>query len=273
MAQISFKECGTWESAGYENEVTLFSLKNDGDSALVRIMHDTTSSFDIQTVHDVKKADGKTNRVSCLRSTPSEPLDNCPLCRSGNATKTRLFIHMLLYVDGTTKSVIWERSATGRNNYAMKLAEMIKEYGPLSNCLFKIVRHGAAGSMETTYDILYAPPTTYPDDQYPRPEDNPFEGVKIPYLMDKTAEEMEQFIVTGSFPRKESIESTTLPATQFSQPVQNTPPAYNDVSEFNPQQYQSPQQQYYQQPQSPTPYGVNLYEPAPQEGFARPQRY
>lgn len=167
MASISFESSNAWsqQQNNFENSVGFFSLKNDGDSALVRILHDNTASFDIQTTHDIKLGDGnKTRRVSCLRSNPSEPLDNCPLCKAGSATKTKIFIHMIQYTAEGPKAVIWERTL----KYASDLANMIKEYGPLSDSLFKIVRSGAPGDMKTSYSIMYAPPTAYPPEQYPR---------------------------------------------------------------------------------------------------------
>ena len=262
MASISFENSGAWnQQTQSENSVNFFSLKNDGDTALVRILHDNTASFDIQTTHDVKVGDGgKTRRVSCLRSNPNEPLDSCPLCKQGLPTKTKIFIHMIQYTDQGPKAVIWERTL----KYAQELAGMIKTYGPLSDCLFMVVRNGAAGDIHTTYNIMYAPPTQYPPEQYPK--EDLFGDFKVcgTFVMDKTADELNQFIATGSFPKKERPQ--TAQAQAFNQPIPNTPPVDN-VPEFG---NRAPINQY----QAPPQYGAPAQYGAPQEGgFARPQRY
>ena len=155
MARISYETVQETANS-YEggDKVEFFSLKNHGDEAIVRIMHDSVADFDIITTHPVKVGNfwGK---VNCIRD-PREPMDNCPFCKSGVKIQQRFFIHMIQYIKDpstnqiTAKPVVWERAA---NEYAIKFRTLIDEYGPLSNCVFKIRRNGQAQPMDTTYEI------------------------------------------------------------------------------------------------------------------------
>ena len=55
MAQVNFDDIDFNNMSGgaNNNSVGFFSLKNDGDEAIVRIMHDNTASFDILTEHSI----------------------------------------------------------------------------------------------------------------------------------------------------------------------------------------------------------------------------
>ena len=146
MARISFEtmvsnppESGTTNTP--TNGVSFFALKNDGDVATVRILHDSVADFDIMTCHNIK-LNNKLRKVACVRD-PREPVENCPLCAQNNQVWQRIFIHMIEYVKNPdnqviAKPVVWERSAY---QYGNKLKTMIEEYGPLSDCIFRIKRN------------------------------------------------------------------------------------------------------------------------------------
>lgn len=208
MARISFDTFQ--ETAGQETNnggyaVKLFALKDDGDEAIVRIMHDSVEDFDIITTHPIKLGENY-RKVSCIRD-PREPMDKCPLCQAGHKIQQRFFVHMIQYdKDPQTGAIIatpvvWERSA---KEYATKLKTLIDEYGPLSQSVFKIRRNGKKGSMETTYEILYGNPNIYRPDIYPA-DKGALEGYSAlgKVVMDKDYNELTQFIVTGSFPQRQ----------------------------------------------------------------------
>jgi len=52
MAKISFEEAQSNVNSN-STGIGFFSLADDGDEAIVRILHDSTDSFDIVTVHEV----------------------------------------------------------------------------------------------------------------------------------------------------------------------------------------------------------------------------
>lgn len=208
MARMSFdtyQEAATVLNQNNGDGIKMFGLKDDGHEAVVRIMHDSTEDFDIGTCHKVKIGD-RYRKVGCLRD-PREPVDKCPLCKSGAKIEQRIFIHMLRYDKNeagqvTVTPVVWERTA---REYANKLKNMIQEYGPLSDCIFKIRRNGKAGDMSTTYELLYANPTVYRPELYPKDE-KAFEGYSAfgKVVMDKTFDEISEYLATGQFPQRQN---------------------------------------------------------------------
>ena len=200
MARVTFEEATEMQNANNSNYVASFALKNDGDEALVRFMHDDVSSFDIVTTHNVT-INGKFRSVNCLRN-PKDPMENCPLCATGANTQNVMFIHLIEYQTDDRGAIVpvpkvWARGLS----YATRIKSLINEYGPLSQCLFKIHRNGAAGSRDTSYDILFAPDRIYPSQNYPIPE-----GMFDDYsatgtiVLDKSFEDLTTFVNTGRMP-------------------------------------------------------------------------
>ena len=168
MAQIDFNSIHTGESSTqFSNSVDFFSLKNDGDTAIVRFMHDSTDTFELLTVHDITLND-KYRKANCIRQ-PNEPLENCPLCATGKRVQQRFFIHLIQYVQDSNGNIIgipkvWERPAS----YMQILANLFAEYGPLKDNVFKVKRSGARGDMQTSYSIMFSNPTIYNEQLYPK---------------------------------------------------------------------------------------------------------
>lgn len=208
MAQIRYEDIQE-NNNGSRSNVGFFSLRGDGDEAVVRIMHDSTDSFDIVSTHAIQLG-GRFRRVNCCRS-PYDPVDVCPLCASGNACQQRMYIHLIQYErDENGKIVavpkVWERSVS----YAKTIKDLITTYGPLSNVLLIIKRSGAAGSMDTKYSIMYAPPQMYNDNIYPKVGNEAFENYSAigTAVMNKTPEEIGIFVETGVFPSTEREHNT-----------------------------------------------------------------
>lgn len=225
MAQIKFEDIqDVGVSNGPVNQVGFFSLKNDGDEAIVRIMHDSTDSFDIVSTHAIQ-VNGKYRRVNCCR-TPREPVESCPLCASGNPSQQRFYIHLIQYTRNENGQVVaepkvWERSLA----YATTIKNLIVEYGPLSNLIFKIKRSGAAGSMDTKYTIMYANPQMYPENIYP-PVPGAFDGYKAigNVVMDKSIQDIIYFVTNGNFPAAQNEQETHIEQPTIPQQPQYAPP-------------------------------------------------
>ena len=201
MAKISFNAVPSNNEGNNQSNVGFFALKNDGDEAVVRIMHNSVDDFDILTTHSVNIG-GKFRSVNCLRD-PMEPIDACPLCKNGTKIQSRIFIHMIQYVKDANgnieaKPVTWERSA---NEYGKKLKALLDEYGPLSESVFKVRRSGRPGDMKTTYEILFGNPAMYNEQLYPKMPDA-FDNYSVlgTVVMDKKFDEVATFVSTGSFP-------------------------------------------------------------------------
>lgn len=235
MARISFETAmanAPENNNTNSNGVSFFSLADDGDEAIVRIMHDSTADFDILTTHNIKLND-KFRKVSCIRD-PHDPVDNCPLCSSGAPIQQRFFIHMIQYsnVDGqiTAKPVVWERSA---GEYGTKLKTLLEEYGPLSDSVFKIRRNGKKGDMSTTYEIMYGNPNIYRADLYvKKPELFDNYNALGTVVLDKSYDEISQFVATGTFPEvaKQVTSNNTQQVPPTNTNYANTAPANNYVA-------------------------------------------
>lgn len=209
------------------NDVGFFTLRNDNDEAIVRFMCDSVDDFEILTVHDITVGT-KYRKINCVRDF-HEPVESCPLCASGTKINQRFFIKMIQY-DKTTdsagnvvitpKAMVWERST----QYAKTLKSYLDNYGPLSDVICKIIRHGKAGDMQTTYEIVpNLNKAIYKDEIYVKDPSifgdfNAFGTI----VMDKTADEIRQFQMTGQFPVRER--ATT---EQSNEPVATTIPQIN----------------------------------------------
>ena len=225
--QISFENSSAWTSKFTGNDVGFFSLKDDGDQTIVRFLIDSTADLDIHVVHDIQLGD-KYRKVECIRENPSDPLDNCPLCAAGMPSKARAFIHMIQYTPEGPKAVIWEKTLSWVSE---SLIPLLKEYGPLSDHLFKVVRHGKARDLRTTYNILFAPPTSCPPEQYPK--DDLFGDFKVcgSFVMDKTADELDYFNKTGVFPEKDAAQPAGGQGDTFDRMAQTPPPSFAPANE------------------------------------------
>lgn len=230
MAQINFDLIASGNNST-NFSVDFFSLKNDGDVATVRFMHDTTDSFELLTTHDIT-FNGKYRKVNCIRN-PQEPFENCPLCAKGEKVSQRIFIHLIQYIQDEAGRIIglpkiWERPAS----YAYKLKNLMDEYGNLSNYVFKIKRNGAKGSRDTSYDIMFCNPAMYDETKYPK-IDNAFDNYKVlgGIVMDKSFEEILEFVNTGSFPevkKENSLETVQEIVNHFENKYYNTIPVENN---------------------------------------------
>lgn len=295
MARMSFDDANAFaDSTNNSNGVDYLVLKNDGDEAVVRFMIDSVADFDIHTVHDVK-VDNKYRVVECLRD-PREPLDNCPLCKANVKIGQKFYIPLIQYVVGSDGKVtptakIWERGLP----YAKTLKTYLDNYGPLSEIICKIVRHGKAGDMQTTYEIVpNLSPSIYRPDIYVKAA-NLFDGFNVlgRMVMNKTANDMNVYLTTGSFPaattqnnpnegvtpRTYNPEPVATSAPTYSNALQNAVPAYQvqpidaPAPQYNAPPFDMPAPNYAPQAAPVAPPRNPWDNPNPATGFDRPRRY
>ena len=187
-------------AANFQNQgprVGYFSLKNDGDEAIVRFAYTSPDELysDIFPTHQVN-IDGKFRRIKCLRESYNSPIADCPLCLSGTPVNERFYIRLVEYsrdengeIEVTPK--VWDRPTS----YVSTLNGFFDEYGDITDMVFKIKRVGEKGSLKTTYSILPANQKIYNESLYPR-DFSGFEGYDIvgAALVNKTAEEMQELV-------------------------------------------------------------------------------
>lgn len=190
MARFNFEDADNYGGSG--NSSSFFSLKNDKDTARVRFLYRGMQDIEGYACHKVAvgtRQNGAPNEryVNCLRAY-NEPVDNCPFCAAGFKVTPRLFIK--LFNEDTKEVQVWDRS----KSYYQRLAGLAARYNPLCDEVVEIERNGVAGDMHTDYMF-------YPVDN----SQFDIEGVEIQeplgsIILDKSAEEMEQYLDTGAFP-------------------------------------------------------------------------
>lgn len=194
MARITEEAAQTYYSNSYNGE--WFQLKDHGDVARVQFLHDTMEDLPIFAVHRVKVGN-KERYVDCIRNY-DEPIDNCPFCAAGIPVKPVRFVLMYDHADGKVK--IWERG----KQFIAKLQALMNRYNPLSQYVFEIERNGKAGSKDTKYEV-------YPMDRVEPHDLTDVEDVQLlgGLILDKTFEDMEIYLDTGSFPDTGENNSST----------------------------------------------------------------
>lgn len=133
-----------------------FSLKDDGDSATVRMLHkgqigtepDGSPKYDLDVL-EVHKMDvdgsGRDRTILCKG-------EECEICKSGNKAQLRMFLQMINLdeKDKEKQLQLWERGITD----IKQILGIIEEYGDLNSRDIKIKRSGAKGSLKTTYQYF-----------------------------------------------------------------------------------------------------------------------
>lgn len=144
----------------YENQsfskTGWFSLKDDGDSATVRMLHkgqigtepDGQPKYDLDVL-EVHKMDvdgsGRDRTILCKG-------ENCEICKAGHKPSLRMFLQMINLdeKDKEKQLQLWERGITD----IKAILGLIEEYGDLNARDIKIRRSGAKGSLKTSYQYF-----------------------------------------------------------------------------------------------------------------------
>ena len=147
-----------------------FQLKDDGDTATVRLLHkgqvgteengEPKYDFPIYEVHKLDvDGSGRDRTVLCKG-------EGCELCKSGNKPALRMFLQMINKdeKDKDKQVQLWERGLVDIKN----MLRLAGEYGDLTKRAIKIKRSGAKGSMKTTYQFFPKDPS---DMEIPEPQD------------------------------------------------------------------------------------------------------
>lgn len=225
MATVNFNEINTTGTQQSNNtfKVQFFPKVNDGEEIIVRFPYKSSDEFDLLTVHTVN-VNGYDRQVSCLRN-GREPLEKCPLCSHGptfdgkfgpvesSKIRTRFYVKVITYTKDANGNIvatptIWDRPM----GFAQELNTLMQEYGPLKDVIFKMKRTGQ--KKDTRYTIMYGNPAIYRNELYPDISAE-YDGYNVlgTMVMNKTADDMNAYIVTGKFPevvRESQNESSTV---------------------------------------------------------------
>lgn len=121
-----------------------FSLKGDGDKALVRFMYNTIDDVECMAIHEIE-INGRRVAVDCLREY-NQPREDCPFCEAGLKQVAKVFIP--IYNVDSEEPQIWERG----KSYLKDLSSLCTRYKPLVATPIEIERVGAPGDTNTKYD-------------------------------------------------------------------------------------------------------------------------
>lgn len=183
MGRISLNDIDNY---GVSNSGSFFQLKDDGDNARVRFLYNGIEDLTPYVVHEVEIGD-KRRYVNCLRNY-NDPVDKCPLCAANYRAVPKLFLK--LYNEDVSECQIWERGKT----YASRISNLAAHFNPLVNQIVEISRIGKKGDMQTRYEFLPLENEPVNLDDYDCPE--PLGTI----ILDKSAEELNEFLDLGSFP-------------------------------------------------------------------------
>lgn len=150
-----------YDNGGNFTKTGWFQLKDDGDSATVRLLHkgevgseesgEPKYDFPIYEVHKLDvDGSGRDRTVLCKG-------EGCELCKAGNKPSLRMFLQMvnLDEKDADKQVQLWERGLVDIKN----MLGLAGEYGDLTKRDIKIKRSGAKGSMKTTYQFFPKDPS------------------------------------------------------------------------------------------------------------------
>jgi hypothetical protein len=199
----------TADNYGNSNRGSFFTLKEDKEKARVRFLYEGMSDIQGYVVHRVTVGD-KERYVNCLREY-NEPLEKCPFCAAQMSVTPRLFLK--LYNEDAGECQIWERS----KSYYQKLSGYADRYKPLYNEVIEIERHGKKGDKQTDYQFFPIDNSSIDitDEKYECSE--PLGTI----ILDKTADEMNEYLNTGDFPQ--SSEYVARERSSDTEPTRRTP--------------------------------------------------
>lgn len=190
MARFNMNEADNYANNSNGGGAGFFKLADDGDIALVRFLYNDENDVEGYAVHEVE-IDGKKKYVNCLREY-NQPVDDCPFCREHMRVVAKLFVP--LYNEGEKKVQVWERG----KKFFSQISSLCSRYhkSPIVSQTFEIERNGKPKDTATVYNIYR---TDKPAD------DKALDDYEIPNILgskvlDKTADEMEFFLETKSFP-------------------------------------------------------------------------
>ena len=199
------------ENYGSNGSSSFFTLKNDKDTARVRIMYRNMNDVEGLAVHEVE-VDGKKRYVNCLREY-NDPIDMCPLCKANYKIIAKLFVP--LFNEETGEVMVWERG----KKFFGKLSSLCGRYDNLVSHVFDIERNGKPKDTATTYEIYNVSEDNTTLEDLPEPVD-----VMNGIVMDKSAEDMEYYVRYGEFPEGgQSASREEAPRRREEAPMRRTP--------------------------------------------------
>lgn len=210
MAKVDFDAIGASKNSAnkptgpYIGFISFKDKQGNPVQPVVRFPYGTACDFDLVTVHTIKIGE-RFKAVNCLTDR-SNPNAKCPFCE--NAEKVgkaslRFIIKLVEYVTDENGNIVpVAKTWNAPFKVAKDLKALMEEYGDLKNWVFKIKQQKDGG--QTSYVIIPTRQDVYTEAKYPI-DFSAFEqtdALKF-QVINRTAEEMQTFVDTGSFPVRE----------------------------------------------------------------------
>lgn len=211
---MSFKKVSDYNEERYGN---MFLLRNDGDSADVIFLYESIDDALIADVHYIK-SQNYSGYVHCCGG-------GCPACRKGIRVQNKLFIP--LYNISAGEVQFFDRSVRFEN---VLNNSVFSKFPNPSEFVFRIVRHGAVGSVDTTYEITAIGRNTDPNMSYDsilKKNNIVFPDGYSRICKDLSVYELENML--NSTDNKDNIEDYTIPNYQVTPRTVSNVPLENPV--------------------------------------------
>jgi len=197
MARFNLDNADNYGNNG--NGGGFFSLKNDGDVAVVRFLYDNADDIEGYAVHEVE-VNGKKRYVNCLREY-NQPVDDCPFCKARMKVLAKLFIPV--YNEDEDKTQVWERG----KKFFSQISGICSRYddAPIVSQTFEIERNGKPKDTSTTYGIY----RTKDKSDGKTLEDFEMPTILGGIVLDKSADDMLYYLDAKEFPPEDDEEDDT----------------------------------------------------------------
>lgn len=139
---MGFKSVKTYNEEKFGG---LFLLRNDGDYADVIFLYQSDDDVLVAEATHYIKSNNYSGYVHCCGS-------GCPACSKGLRLQSKLFIPLynLTANDGKGEIQFWDRTLRFEPQLHQ---DVFTKFANPSEIVFRITRHGAAGDVNTTYEI------------------------------------------------------------------------------------------------------------------------
>lgn len=191
-----------------EQRPWFFNLNQDGDEAVVRILHSKPETIEEMDIHTIKVGDKK-KRLKCNG-------EDCEMCNDGSDINHRIFIHLYDYTDNREK--VWDRT----DKIIPQLQSLFESWNPLNSAVVKIKR---IGNEFPKYDITPVNPNQYQDVDAALVD----KKLAFRYVMRRDNNDISAFLKTGEFPeRKPYVPKEEYMKQKEAEKASNEPVEEND---------------------------------------------
>lgn len=164
-----------------KERIWFFNLNQDGDTAIVRLLHSSVDTIESNLTHKIE-LDGKKKRIKCIG-------EGCPFCANDSVVDKRIYVHLYDYTDNKEK--VWDRT----DKIIPEFQKIQESWGALNTAVVKITRKG---NEFPKYEVSIQNPTAFAD----VPNDLVDKPIAKFYALNRKKEDIETFLLTGKFPEK-----------------------------------------------------------------------